>query len=111
MVLGKVHEVGIAIEYRDPSEDSKDNGDDDEPLKVLKNVDEFELFLKSPGGTGTLPHRLFTNSTPSSDGDLDPIGVKVAHATIQMGIDLIKTLPIDRPLGRLPDPPDSDLLS
>ena len=111
MVLGEVNEEGIAIEYRDPTKDSKDDGDDDEPPKVLKNVDELGLFLKSPRGTGTLPHRLFTNSTLSADGDLDPIGVKVAHATIQMGIDLIKTLPIDLPLGRLPDPPDSDLLS
>lgn len=111
MVLGEVNEEGIAIEYRDPTKDSKDDGDDDGPPKVLKNVDELGLFLKSPRGTGTLPHRLFTTSTPSADGDLDPIGVKVAHATVQMGIDLIKTLPINRPLGPLPDPPGSDLLS
>ncbi|ADV23294.1 Hypothetical Protein CGB_G0090C [Cryptococcus gattii WM276] len=109
MVLGEVSEEGIAIEYRDPGKD--DSGDDDEPLKILKDVDELELFLKSPGGMGTLPYRLFTNSTVSANGDLDPTGVKVAHSTIQMGIDLIKTLPIDRPLCLLPDLPDSGLLS
>lgn len=109
MVLGEVGGEGIAIEYRDPSKD--DSGDDDEPLKILKDVDELELFLKSPGGMGTLPYRLFTNSTVSANGDLDPTGVKVAHSTIQMGIDLIKTLPIDRPLCLVPDLPDSGLLS
>ena len=85
--------------------------DDDEPPTISHSVDKFHEFLKSPRGIGTLPHRLLTNSTLNADGDLNPVGVKVAHATIQMGIDLTKALPIDRPFGPLPDPPDSDRLS
>ncbi|KIR51871.1 hypothetical protein I315_05505 [Cryptococcus gattii Ru294] len=111
MVLGEVSEEGIAIEYRDPARDCTDDSDDDEPPKILHTIDKLHAFLKSPNGIGTLPHRLFTPRRISSNGDLDPAGVKVAHVTIQMGVDLIKTLPIDRPLGPLPDLPDSDLLS
>lgn len=67
--------------------------------------------MKSPSGIGTFLSRLFTNSTLSAKGDLDPAGVRAAHATMQIGIDLIKTLPIDRPLCLLSDLPDSDHLS
>lgn len=54
--------MGIGIEYRDSS---KDDGNDEQPPKTLKNIDE-----KSPSGIGMLPHWLFTNSTLGSNGNL-----------------------------------------
>lgn len=84
--------MGIGIEYRDSS---KDDGNDEQPPKPLKNIDE-----KSPSGIGMLPHRLFIGSTLGSNGNLDQIGVRVAHVTIQMGIGFVKILFINRPPWR-----------